>query len=263
MQSLVGKWLLNALGCSFLLVSSALGQSSLPVLQSELIHKPLYLKGLWKANKLKFNSAGVTTTPGGDTPFTLAGIDVGDVEFEGNGLVITGSRMGIEFLPGLPRMALHQDVRIEIQGTPATDFGPALAKIFAKDLAGLVPEMPSFWQPIARKYFLTPPQPAPPGMSLDPAPQDEQPDTLPVLLTNVPAVPNDSARALGYRGVTRIRLQVNPDGTPTNLRIVTACGMGLDEQAVAAVSQYRYKPATLDGKPVQAEVVAVVKFQGY
>ena len=259
----MGKRLLYLLGCSVLLATTALGQSSLPVLQSNLIHKPLYLKGLWKTNKLKFNSAGVTTTPGGDAPFTLSGVDVNYVEFEGNGLVLTGTRMGIEFLPGLPRMALHQDVRIEIQGTPGTDFGPALDKIFAKDLAGLQPGMPSFWQPIARKYFLTPPQPAPPGMSLDPTPKDEQPDTLPVLTSEVPAVPNDSARALGYRGVSRIRLLVSADGTPTNLRIVTACGMGLDEQAVAAVAQYHYKPATLDGKPVPAEVVAVVKFQGY
>ncbi len=36
--------------------------------------------------------------------------------------------------------------------------------------------------------------------------------------------------------------------------------MGLDEQAVAAVRQYRFKPATLDGKPVPVDLYIDVNF---
>lgn len=37
--------------------------------------------------------------------------------------------------------------------------------------------------------------------------------------------------------------------------------MGLDEQAVAAVSNYRFAPATKDGQPVPVEIFINVNFQ--
>ena len=37
---------------------------------------------------------------------------------------------------------------------------------------------------------------------------------------------------------------------PINVHIVKGVGMGLDEKAVAAVKQYRFKPAMKGGKPV-------------
>jgi protein TonB len=36
--------------------------------------------------------------------------------------------------------------------------------------------------------------------------------------------------------------------------------MGLDEEALEAVSQYKFKPATLQGKPVPVEVNIEVHF---
>jgi TonB family protein len=39
--------------------------------------------------------------------------------------------------------------------------------------------------------------------------------------------------------------------------------MGLDEQALAAVTQYKFKPATLQGKPVPVEVSIEVNFRIY
>jgi protein TonB len=38
-------------------------------------------------------------------------------------------------------------------------------------------------------------------------------------------------------------------------------GLGLDEQALLAVSQYRFKPAMKDGKPVTVDLYGVVLFQ--
>jgi protein TonB len=37
--------------------------------------------------------------------------------------------------------------------------------------------------------------------------------------------------------------------------------MGLDEKAVEAVRQYKFKPATKDGKPVKVELSIDVNFQ--
>ncbi len=38
-------------------------------------------------------------------------------------------------------------------------------------------------------------------------------------------------------------------------------GMGLDQKAVEAVRQYKYKPGMKDGKPVMVELNVEVKFQ--
>jgi protein TonB len=45
--------------------------------------------------------------------------------------------------------------------------------------------------------------------------------------------------------------------------VVRHLGMGLDEKAVEAVKQYKFKPATLQGKPVPVEVNIEVNFRIY
>jgi protein TonB len=39
--------------------------------------------------------------------------------------------------------------------------------------------------------------------------------------------------------------------------------MGLDEKAIEAVKQYRFKPAIKDGKPVMVNVTVEVNFKLY
>jgi protein TonB len=41
---------------------------------------------------------------------------------------------------------------------------------------------------------------------------------------------------------------------------VRGVGMGLDEKAVEAVRQYKFKPATRDGKPVKVDLYVDVNF---
>lgn len=56
-------------------------------------------------------------------------------------------------------------------------------------------------------------------------------------------------------------LYVGADGKPSHVRVVRPVGMGLDEKAVDAVRQYRFKPAMKDGKPVQVDLYVDVNFQ--
>jgi protein TonB len=53
---------------------------------------------------------------------------------------------------------------------------------------------------------------------------------------------------------------VDAQGNPQNLHIIRHLKMGLDEEALEAVSQYKFKPATLQGKPVPVEVNIEVNF---
>ena len=67
----------------------------------------------------------------------------------------------------------------------------------------------------------------------------------------------------GIGGVVLVGLVVGADGLPKNLRILHALGMGLDEKAIEAVKQYRFKPAMKDGKAVPVTIAVEVNFHIY
>jgi TonB family protein len=55
-----------------------------------------------------------------------------------------------------------------------------------------------------------------------------------------------------YRGERTVILNLTIDakGQPTDLKVVQSGGVFTDQSVLAAVSQYRYQPATLDGQAV-------------
>jgi protein TonB len=56
-------------------------------------------------------------------------------------------------------------------------------------------------------------------------------------------------------------LVVDAQGQPRDIRLQRSLGMGLDEKAMAAVSKWRFQPATLDGKPVATQINVEVTFR--
>jgi hypothetical protein len=52
-----------------------------------------------------------------------------------------------------------------------------------------------------------------------------------------------------------IAMTVTPDGKPSNLKVVQGTDKFTDQGVVDAVSQYVYKPGTLDGQTVPMDVV--------
>ena len=74
---------------------------------------------------------------------------------------------------------------------------------------------------------------------------------------------SDAARKAKYQGSVLLWLVVGADGLPHNIRVQRSLGMGLDENAIAAVSTWRFQPATLNGKPVAVEVNVQVSFRLY
>ena len=71
----------------------------------------------------------------------------------------------------------------------------------------------------------------------------------------------DEARRAHHEGVVLVSMIVNEEGLPTEVQVERSAGMGLDEKAVEAVSQYRFEPAMLDGKPIAARVRVEVSFR--
>jgi len=54
---------------------------------------------------------------------------------------------------------------------------------------------------------------------------------------------------------------VAADGRPRNLRVTSAPNRDFDEAALEAVRQWRFKPATCDGEPIEVEIAVQIAFQ--
>jgi protein TonB len=74
---------------------------------------------------------------------------------------------------------------------------------------------------------------------------------------------SDEARRAKYQGVCVVSLVVDAQGNPQRVQVLRHLGMGLDEKALEAVRQYKFKPAMLQGKAVPVEVNIEVNFRIY
>jgi TonB family protein len=85
--------------------------------------------------------------------------------------------------------------------------------------------------------------------------------TPPALLFKMEPEYSEEARQAKSQGNLTLSLIIEPDGKPSDIRIVQGLGLGLDEQAIAAVMQWRFKPGTRNGKPVRVATQIVVSFR--
>jgi protein TonB len=72
---------------------------------------------------------------------------------------------------------------------------------------------------------------------------------------------SEEARKAKVAGNVLVYLQVDTNGRPTHVRVLRGIGLGLDEKAMEAVRQYRFKPAMENGHPVVVEMNVEVNFQ--
>jgi TonB family protein len=70
----------------------------------------------------------------------------------------------------------------------------------------------------------------------------------------------DAARRAGLQGTVRISLVVGEDGAPQNLRVISPLGLGLDEKAIEAVTQWRFLPPLVNGELLRIRAVIEVNF---
>jgi len=74
---------------------------------------------------------------------------------------------------------------------------------------------------------------------------------------------SEEARKAKYQGVVVLYVEVGPDGRTHNIKIVRSLGLGLDEKAMQAVSDWKFEPAMKDGRPVTVGVNIEVTFHLY
>ncbi len=85
--------------------------------------------------------------------------------------------------------------------------------------------------------------------------------SAPVPIYTVDPEFSEEARKAKAVGIVVVNLRVEQNGLPSHVHVVQGIGMGLDEKAIEAVKQYKFKPAMENGKPVVVEMNIEVNFQ--
>ena len=74
---------------------------------------------------------------------------------------------------------------------------------------------------------------------------------------------SEEARQAKYQGNCVLGLVVDAKGRPTNIRVLSALGMGLDEKAIESVKNWKFEPGKKDGHDVAVEIAVEVDFHLY
>jgi TonB family protein len=74
---------------------------------------------------------------------------------------------------------------------------------------------------------------------------------------------SEEARKAKYQGTCVLGLVVDANGRPTNIRVLNALGMGLDEKAIESVKNWKFEPGQKDGHAVSVEIAVEVDFHLY
>ena len=72
---------------------------------------------------------------------------------------------------------------------------------------------------------------------------------------------SDDARKAKLQGTVVLEVVVDQNGKPQIRKVMQSLGLGLDEQAIKAVSTWRFKAGTKDGKPVPVLINVLVTFR--
>jgi TonB family protein len=72
----------------------------------------------------------------------------------------------------------------------------------------------------------------------------------PKVLSKVDPEYTDEARAALLEGTEVVTVEIGPDGLAHNAQILQGLGLGLDENGLDAISQWRFQPGVKDGQPV-------------
>jgi periplasmic protein TonB len=74
---------------------------------------------------------------------------------------------------------------------------------------------------------------------------------------------SDEARKAKVQGIVLLMIVVGKDGRPYDIHVRQSLGMGLDERAIDAVKNWRFRPATFNGQPVATQIAVEVNFHLY
>jgi TonB family protein len=85
--------------------------------------------------------------------------------------------------------------------------------------------------------------------------------TAPSLLYKLEPEYSEEARAAKLQGTVLLKIVVDTDGMAKDIQVLKSQGLGLDEQAVIAVTHWKFKPGMKDGAPVPVQAQIEINFK--
>ncbi len=83
----------------------------------------------------------------------------------------------------------------------------------------------------------------------------------PEVIHSVEALSSDAAKRDHLSGTVLVGLIVDAQGNPQNVHILKSVRQDLDDSAINAVKQYKFKPATKHGTPIAVQLSLYVSFK--
>jgi len=259
------------------------------------------LRGFYSGKELRYDAAGKLVGGGIPGDWMSDGfVQVKEIHASHRGLTIEGERL-LVFQPNGKGFSFLRDGIIEDDKYPVkinVDLGQsdplpqqiesALAGIFLTANDSLADFVPNYWKPCVRApadasddYGFSSQVLKVPGVAVVPtthsATTSEESEVLacnsPPLRNNGKTYPlithqedpefTDRARKQRKQGVVTMKLVVNAEGVPQDVRVITPVGYGLDEKALICVRKWRFRPVEKDGQPIAMEIVVQVQFHLY
>lgn len=236
-------------------------------------HKVLTLRTPCSGDELSYDGNGVLQSAVYPVPWTLANVEIKSIVVTAQELEISGERLGALYSDN--KISYEKIGRLKIRATIAASangmtspFSEILSKIFvgeAEDRRALVPDYwkPYFsgpdaqsrsaaWQASLHEQGIYPlkPKDYPKGRLRPPQP----------IQTSDPRYTKEAA-SRHVEGWSILRTVIDQAGTPAHAIILQPLGMGLDEQALAVLARWRFKPAVLDGNAVPVEIDVRIDFR--
>jgi TonB family protein len=84
---------------------------------------------------------------------------------------------------------------------------------------------------------------------------------VPAVISQVAPEYTEQARQAKWQGTVALQVTIDENGVPQDIKIVRPLGFGLDQKAIEAVQQWRFKPTLLNGKPVTVSTNIEISFR--
>ena len=232
--------------------------------------KILLLRNFYSGTDLRYDQNGTLLGTATSGSWTLANIQIKHISLKTQGIEIAGKRLG-RLYSGV-RHGLIEIGKLRIylalpdaEVAKQAELDALLSKIFVMQGEDLRPMLPDCW-----RYYLTGTDKASrlSAWEADLGKDAEKPLKLPGEQITHPkpvSTPDPKytkeAESEKIEGKTVLSMVVNATGSPESIVVIDPLGMGLDEQAVVAVGQWKFSPSTLRGQPVPVQMNVEIMFR--
>ena len=242
--------------------------------------KIFLIQGWYQDKNLTYDPSGAIIGKPTRGSWTASAVKIHSVKVRGNDFVLKGNRGGLAYDRNakkfVPLIASKPEVTITVQADPATLTSANLDTlehaIFAQNAK--TDEMPEYWRDFVLHGEQDPKKARTDASSTGDVVPGLQSNSQPVfragngvtppriLRQNEPSF-SEVARGASYQGTVVVRAVIDTQGAPTQIKIMKALGMGLDDEAVNCVERWRFAPAMRDNKPVAVTVDIEMNFRLY